>query len=68
MTHTLIRQIEDRGYAVSVDEMPCYVEMHAVRLTGDEIPHVARCGNDQSNALEQCARALAEMVGIRPEG
>ena len=66
-SHSVIRQIEALGYAVSVHEMPGYVEMHAVRLTSEGISHIARCEGGGEEALYQCAVALAEMVGIRPE-
>jgi hypothetical protein len=64
----IIRQIEALGYAVSVHAMGTYVEMHAVRLTGEGIPHVARCEGGDEESLYQCAIALAEMVGIGPNG
>ena len=66
--NSIIRQIEGLGYAVSVHEMGAYVEMHAVRLRGEEIPHVARCEGGDEEALYLCAGALAKMVGIRLEG
>src|SRR3954462_3794643 len=64
-TKAILRQIEDLGYAVSVHHMREYVELHAVRLSGDEIPHVARCEGDGEEELYQAASALAEMVGVR---
>ena len=67
MTHAILRQIEALGYAVSVHTMPGHTELHAVRLSGDEVPHVARSeGNDQK-ALHDATCALAEMVGLRLE-
>jgi hypothetical protein len=45
-----------------------YVELHAVRLSSDEIPHVARCEGDGDEATNKAACALAEMVGLRQEG
>ena len=42
--------------------------MHAVRLAGEGIPHVARCEGGDEEALYQCAVALAEMEGIGPNG
>ena len=46
--------------------MPGYTELHAVRVSGDEVPYVARsAGNDE--ALHEATRALAEMVGLRLE-
>jgi hypothetical protein len=44
-----------------------YVELHAVRLSGDEIPHVARCEGEGDEELYQAACALAEIVGMRLE-
>jgi hypothetical protein len=67
-SHAILRQVETSGYAVSVHEMGAYVEMHAVRLTGEDIPHVARCEGGGEEALYVCACALAEMVGIELEG
>ena len=63
----VLRQIRDLGYAVSVHHMGEYVELHAVHLSGDKVPHVARCegGGDDETYLAACA--LAEMVGLRPE-
>lgn len=40
----IFRQIRDQGYAVSVHHMREYVELHAVHLSGDEVPHIARRG------------------------
>ena len=71
MTRTsdaLLRQIENLGYAVSVHHMSRYVELHAVRLSGEDIPHVARCEGDGVEELYLAACALAEMVGLRLEG
>jgi hypothetical protein len=45
-----------------------YVELHAVRLSGDEIPHVAGCEGDGEEELYQAACALAEMLGMRLDG
>jgi hypothetical protein len=41
-----------------------YVELHAVHLSGEGVPHVARCEGDGEQELYQAARALAAMVGI----
>lgn len=41
------------------------VELHAVGLSGEEIPHVARCEGDGDEELYLAACALAEMVGLR---
>jgi 8-oxo-dGTP pyrophosphatase MutT (NUDIX family) len=63
--NAILRQIEDLGYAVSVHTMPGYVELHAVSLDGDEIPHVARCEGNGGAATDQAACALAGMVWLR---
>jgi hypothetical protein len=55
----ILQQIEALGYAVSVHRMREYVELHAVALSGDEIPHVARCEGDGDEATYQAACALA---------
>ena len=58
------RRIENGGYAVSVHHMREYVELHAVPLSGDGVPHVARCEGDGKAELHQAAMALAEMVAV----
>ena len=63
----ILRQIEDLGYAVSVHDMPGRVELHAVRLDDDRLPHVARCAGNGEGELHLAACALAEMVGLRLE-
>jgi hypothetical protein len=63
----ILHQIKALGYAVSVHRMREYVELHAVHLTGDEIPHVARCEGDGDDQVYQAACARAEMVGMRLE-
>jgi hypothetical protein len=47
--------------------MGAYVEVHAVRLTGDKVPHVARCEGDGDEELCLAACELAGMVGLRLE-
>jgi hypothetical protein len=44
-----------------------YVELHAVHLSGDGIPHIARCEGDGEQETYLAARALAEMVGVDVE-
>ena len=41
-----------------------YVELQAVHLSGDGVPHVARCEGDGEQETYLAARALAEMVGM----
>ena len=65
MIHTILRQIEDLGYTVSVHTTPHHTELHAVRPGLDEVPHVARSEGTSDAALYEAARALAEMVGAR---
>ena len=60
----LIAGIEAAGYAVSVHHMRKYVELHAVHLRGDRVPHVTRCEGDGKAELYQAARVLAGMVGV----
>jgi hypothetical protein len=67
MIHIILRRIEDLGYAVSVHAMPGYTELHAVSLSGEGVPHVARSEGDDDAALHNAACALAEMVGLRLE-
>jgi hypothetical protein len=64
-TERILRLVREAGYAVSVFHMGGYVELHAVRLSGDHVPHVARCEGDGDAETYQAARALAEMVGVR---
>jgi len=64
----ILHQVEGLGYAVSVHHMGRYVELHAVHLSGDGIPHVARCEGDGEQELRLAACALAEMVGLRLDG
>jgi hypothetical protein len=61
----IIGRIKRAGYAVSVHHMGRYVELHAVHLSGDEDPLVARCEGDGDLETYQSVRALAAMVGIR---
>jgi hypothetical protein len=63
----ICRRVEEVGYAVSVHHMRRYVELHAVHLSGDRIPHVARCEGDGEAKTYLPAMALAEMVGLSPE-
>lgn len=65
-TEILLGHIRQAGYAVSVHHMSEYVELHAVHLSGDHIPHIARCEGDGRAETYQAARALAEMVGLQP--
>jgi hypothetical protein len=39
----LLSQVRFSGYAVIAHHMREYVELHAVHLSGDEIPHVSHC-------------------------
>jgi hypothetical protein len=64
----ICRAIEISGYAVSVHHMRRYVELHAVHLSGDQIPHVARAEGDGDQETYLAAHALAEMVGITLSG
>ena len=64
----IILQVKRLGYAVSVHHMGEYVELHAVHLSGDEVPHVCRCEGDGDEGTYLPAVTLAEMVGVRPEG
>ena len=66
--NAILRQVEALGYAVSVHHMREYVELHAVHLSGEGIPHVARCEGNGEAELYRAACALAEMVGGRLEG
>jgi hypothetical protein len=61
----ILRRIEAAGYATSVHHMRRYVELHAVHLSGDHIPHVARAEGDGEQELYLAARALAQMVRLR---
>lgn len=65
----ILRQVKAVGCAVSVFRIGDYVELHAVRLSGDEMPHVSRCegDGDGDEPLYFAACALAEMVGVRSE-
>lgn len=65
---SIFRMVEGLGYAVSVFHMDQYVGLHAVHLSGDHIPHVARCEGEGEEELYLAACALAEMVGVRLEG
>ena len=60
----ILRQIDTAGYATSVHHMRRYVELHAIHLSGDGVPHVARAEGDGEQELYLAARALAEMVGV----
>jgi hypothetical protein len=61
---SIIKQLEDLGYAVSVHVMPGYVEMHAVPRSGEGEVKLARCGDgDDDEACYRCAVELARMVG-----
>ena len=42
-----------------------YVELHAVHLSGDGVPHVAPCEGDGEQETYLAAQELAEMVGVR---
>jgi hypothetical protein len=69
LTESIIRQIEDLGYAVSTHRMPGYVEMHAVPMSGEGELKLARCGDgDDDDSCYRCAVELARMVGIGLEG
>jgi hypothetical protein len=61
----IIGRITGAGFEVRVHHMCQYVEVHAVHLSGDEAPHVAKCEGDGDAETYQAARALAAMVGIR---
>jgi hypothetical protein len=63
----ILRQIEAMGHATSAHRMGRYVELHAVRLTAEEMPHVARCEGDGDEELCLAACELAGMVGLRLE-
>jgi hypothetical protein len=65
VSDSIIKQIEDLGYAVSVHVMPGYVELHAVPLSGEGEVKLARCGDgDDEQATYRCAVELARMEGI----
>jgi len=66
-TADICRRIEPAGYAVSVHHMRRYVELHAVHLSGDRVPHVARCEGDGEAETYQAGRGLAAMGGLSPE-
>ena len=55
MIHTLLRRIEDLGYAVSVHAMPGYTVLHAVRPGADGVPQVARVEGDDEEPLRRAA-------------
>lgn len=55
-----IRQIDRAGHAASAHYMREYVELHAVHLSGDEIPRASRCEGDGEEQLYLAACALAE--------
>lgn len=62
---SIIQQIKDADYAVSVHIMPGYVEMHAVPMSGPSETKLARCGDgDDEQAVYRCAVELARTVGI----
>jgi hypothetical protein len=65
MTHGLIRELERRGYTVTVHEAGGQMEMHAT-IPG-QVPLISRCVSERRDALWVCVRELAEMAGIRPE-
>jgi len=64
----VLQRIRDARLGVSFHHLGDYVELHAVQLSGDQIPHVARCEGDREAETYQAARALAEMVGLHPSG
>ena len=72
-TIAILKQIRSLGYHVSVHElkgswlgsMPPSIEMHAVRLEGeDQHIHIARVELAEPDAKDKAACILAEMVGI----
>jgi hypothetical protein len=68
MYAAIIKQIESLGYAVSVQMMDEYIEMHAVRLTNPDEQHIARNADGVGeNEMYLTACVLAEMVGIELE-
>jgi hypothetical protein len=65
---SIIKHLEQLGYAVSTHDLRDYVEMHAVKLPAGEPPHlVARVDDVGPEAEERCACELARMCGVQLE-
>lgn len=65
MTTAIIKQIERLGYIVKVFRVNDTVEIHAVSLRGEAMPHIARCNDGDGPDEEYRATCLlATAVGI----
>jgi hypothetical protein len=68
-TDRIIDQISSLGYVVREFRVNGVVEFHAVPLSGDAPPQVARCNDgDDDEAAYKAACLPAEAVGIDLEG
>ena len=79
MHSSIIRQIRELGYAVSVHEMKggihiterelpvadAYTELHAVKIDNPDEQHIARVDETGEAALYLAAVELTGMVGIK---
>jgi len=64
-TDAILSQIRSMGYIVKEFRINGTVEMHAVDLTGEREPQIARCNDgDGPDEKYRCVCLLAGAVGI----
>jgi hypothetical protein len=69
LTDIILAQIRSLNYVVKIFRINGTVEMHAVDLTGERAPQIARCNDgDGPDEEYRCACLLAGAVGITMGG
>lgn len=67
VTTSILKQIEQLGYAVSTHDLGDSVEMHAVKLPRGKPQFIASVDDVGPEAEERCACELAQMCGVKLE-